>query len=773
MSKGNSALNSYLAAATLADLAAPSAASQDMEGIDDAASSDEAAGRDKAEAKLSPLTKLDSKKLVAAINEMLLGEIFTAAEKKERLILLERFLRGQTLDEDDVLEDLEDAMEAEDGEENESDSESEYYVEGGEESAPATAVASVGEEQDSSDAENYLLSKNPREREKQIKLILEQTSENIDSQNERMEAIKLAFNEELLKGKGSFPHRFLEKLYNLTELEAANLPKIENDPEYKIYEVYKPYEAHGSHLPHEPDRMLAAYQPQTSPEETRKQPAREVKAQQKLSDEDFRYKSIAASFVSLLSGGFSKTNIASMFPYPARMVEFEQGWYDFVSIISNYPPEILKSISGMQTYRGMPEIKLLDQLILWCKEQVGNPKQDSLLEESDSEYNKKVFALFSSIAGMQNGKGMPEIDSLKKLISWCGEQFEKPKQGDLLEEEMEEYNQKVFALFRSVTGMQSGKGIPKIESLNALLLWCKEQVAKPKQDGLSEVELEKSNSEYKKKVFALFSSVTGMQHGKGAPKIDSLNELILWCKEQVDKPKQDGLLEEARESDGEYKKKVFALLRSVTGMQHGKGMPKIDSLNELILWCEKRVDKSQQGGLSEVEAEEYSQKVFALFRSVTGMQNGKGMPKIESLSTLFSWCEEHSSSKEEESHDGYKKKVFELFSSVTGMQNGKGVPEIKSLGQLLLSHKQKNAAGPKPSFGDMSGPKDEDALPLPSVGNLPPAGQELNKSDKARSKRKGSTEKEAEEARDPSSSLAGPASSAAPAKKPKGKVHNN
>ena len=56
----------------------------------------------------------------------------------------------------------------------------------------------------------------------------------------------------------------------------------------------------------------------------------------------------------------------------------------------------------------------------------------------------------------------------------------------------------------------------------------------------------------------------------------------------------------------------MSLLKSITGMQHGKGMPKENDIAELKQWC------SIDGVVD-----------MSLLKSITGMQAGKGMLKRE------------------------------------------------------------------------------------------------------------------------------------------------
>jgi hypothetical protein len=59
----------------------------------------------------------------------------------------------------------------------------------------------------------------------------------------------------------------------------------------------------------------------------------------------------------------------------------------------------------------------------------------------------------------------------------------------------------------------------------------------------------------------IIKSITGMQHGLGLPDLNKLKELLNFCKENsVD-------------------------LKSITGMQHGLGLPDLKKLKSLVDWC--------------------------------------------------------------------------------------------------------------------------------------------------------------------------------------------
>ncbi|RAL57483.1 hypothetical protein BLD25_02395 [Candidatus Gracilibacteria bacterium GN02-872] len=91
---------------------------------------------------------------------------------------------------------------------------------------------------------------------------------------------------------------------------------------------------------------------------------------------------------------------------------------------------------------------------------------------------------FSSISGIQNKKGIPNLDELKKFIEFLK-------------------NEKLLEYLSSISSMQSGKGFPNLDELKMFIEFLK-----------------------KEKLLEYLSSISGMQNGKGIPHLDRLEELI-------------------------------------------------------------------------------------------------------------------------------------------------------------------------------------------------------------------------------------------------------
>ena len=215
--------------------------------------------------------------------------------------------------------------------------------------------------------------------------------------------------------------------------------------------------------------------------------------------------------------------------------------------------------------------------------------------------------LRASISSMYNNLGMPDRGEVEKLVASCSDD-----KGKLNEK-----------LFRSITGMQAGCGMPDLEALKALEVFCT-------KDGEFNQDL--------------FSSITGMQSGRGVP---DLNELPAFL-EALE------ALEVFCTKDGEFNQDLFS---SITGMQCGRGVPDLEALKALEVFCTKDGEFNQD-----------------LFRSITGMQNGCGVPNLEALRELKDFCIKSLIN----SGSAWQ----ELFSSICVMQIGSGIPEPAILAKL-------------------------------------------------------------------------------------------
>ncbi|RKW23356.1 hypothetical protein D8B46_03520, partial [Candidatus Gracilibacteria bacterium] len=182
---------------------------------------------------------------------------------------------------------------------------------------------------------------------------------------------------------------------------------------------------------------------------------------------------------------------------------------------------------------------------------------------------------FSSISGIQNKKGIPNLDELRKFIKFLK-------------------NENIFEYFSSVSGIQMGKGIPNLDELKMFIEFLKKE----------------NISEY-------FSSISGMQHGKGIPKLDDLKKFVDFLRNE----------------------NLFEYLSSISGMQTGRGIPNLDRLKELI---------------------NFTRNNQIPFSFVSSMQMGKGIPNLDELKKFIEFLKNEN--------------LFEYLSSISGMQNGKGIP---------------------------------------------------------------------------------------------------
>ena len=227
---------------------------------------------------------------------------------------------------------------------------------------------------------------------------------------------------------------------------------------------------------------------------------------------------------------------------------------------------------------------------------------EKLVASCSDDKGKLNEKLFRSITGMQAGCGMPDLEALKALEVFC------TKDG--------EFNQDLFS---SITGMQTGRGVPDLEALKALEVFC--------------TKGEKFNQD-------LFRSITGMQNGLGVP----------------DNKAQEKVkdLQDFCTKDKKFNQDLF---RSITGMQCGRGVPDLEALKALEVFCTKDGEFNQD-----------------LFRSITGMQNGCGVPNLEALRELKDFCIKSLIN----SGSAWQ----ELFSSICVMQIGSGIPEPAILAKL-------------------------------------------------------------------------------------------
>jgi len=121
-------------------------------------------------------------------------------------------------------------------------------------------------------------------------------------------------------------------------------------------------------------------------------------------------------------------------------------------------------------------------------------------------------------------------------------------------------------------------------------------------------------------------------------------------------------------------------LKSITGMQNGLGLPETAKLDTLLAWCKansvdlKSITGMQAGlGLPETAKLDtllaWCKANSVDLKSITGMQAGLGLPETAKLDTLLAWCKANSVD----------------LKSITGMQAGLGLPETAKLDTYLFS----------------------------------------------------------------------------------------
>ena len=136
----------------------------------------------------------------------------------------------------------------------------------------------------------------------------------------------------------------------------------------------------------------------------------------------------------------------------------------------------------------------------------------------------------------------------------------------------------------------------------------------------------------------LRASISSMYNNLGMPDRGEVEKLVASCSDDK----------------GKLNEKLF---RSITGMQAGCGMPDLEALKALEVFCTKDGEFNQD-----------------LFRSITGMQNGCGVPNLEALRELKDFCIKSLIN----SGSAWQ----ELFSSICVMQIGSGIPEPAILAKL-------------------------------------------------------------------------------------------
>ena len=188
--------------------------------------------------------------------------------------------------------------------------------------------------------------------------------------------------------------------------------------------------------------------------------------------------------------------------------------------------------------------------ISWIQNKKGIPNLDELRKFIKFLKNENIFEYFSSVSWIQMWKGIPNLDELKVFIEF------------LKKENISEY-------FSSISWMQNWKGIPKLDDFKRFIEFLK-----------------------KENLLEYFSSISWMQSWKGIPHLDELKKFIEFLKNE----------------------NLFEYLSSISWMQKWKGIPHLDRLKELI---------------------NFTRNNQIPFSFVSSMQNWKGIPDLKILWKLI------------------------------------------------------------------------------------------------------------------------------------------
>jgi len=280
-----------------------------------------------------------------------------------------------------------------------------------------------------------------------------------------------------------------------------------------------------------------------------------------------------------------------------------QLWRFCTQNLMSDPCGLLSSITGMQASQGLPDMTELDEFLVFCMTRCPDDPRKML----------------KSITAMQAKQGIPDLEVLDELWTFC----ERNGQGN------------PAGLLSSITGMQNGLGIPDFFELTNLLIYCEDYCV---INGLDNH-------------LGLLSSITGMQHKQGIPYHHELDGLLTFCRDFCENNGRDSPL---------------GMLSSITGMQHNKGIPNPNKLRDLLTFCVNNARDNPLGLLS----------------SITGMQHGKGIPNLKTLGNLFTICVNYG--------QGFP---LDLLSSITGMLHAKGIPEDLDELRNLLAFCENNGRG--------------------------------------------------------------------------------
>ena len=537
-------------------------------------------------------SKLDPQILLQAINEMLIQEIISDDEKKERLRFLEAYLRD--------LEETSDLIERDqeiDQEFRKEEMRRKPKIDAKSVSMDV-ATADVDEDYDDAAAEifsdseydydaefskeerRYFLPENPTEKERAIKLILKEEQKHIDFWNERVANIRSTFDEDSAE---EFRSKFLHTFYNF--IDDGNVDdNLEIKEKTTKTEKSKPKEA-GKDLDYIfPQKAMEEFEDLEGEEEATReqkesQKTRELKydlreiKKVKLSEEELRYKMVAASITSLLMGGFNKKSITSLFSNSKKsLLKFDQDWYQNMLFLTRLPHKILSSISGMNHNKGLPDLEELSAVLELCKEYIHKPEGANLVADEIMSYEQSLSSLFKSVTGMQDGKGLPDKEELRKFLELCKSYVYKPQGRDLTEAETTDYEQRFFSFVRLITGMRNSIGLPDEKELKEFLELCKSYVYKPQGRDLTEAE----TTDYEQRFFSFVKLIANILTRKKLPDKKELETFFELCKSYIQKP------EEAPTKTGIMNyERFFSFVDFVRKIRQHKGLPTKEELEEI------------------------------------------------------------------------------------------------------------------------------------------------------------------------------------------------
>ncbi len=259
--------------------------------------------------------------------------------------------------------------------------------------------------------------------------------------------------------------------------------------------------------------------------------------------------------------------------------------------------DTLRAFSSMNNGKGLPKQDEVKKVLGWPE-----------WKDEDGQFSMERFRAFSS---MNNGKGLPKQDEVKKVLGW-------PEWKD-------EDGQFSMERFRAFSSMNSSRGLPKQDEVKKVLGWP---------------EWKDEDGQFSMERFRAFSS---MNNGKGLPKQDEVKKVLGWP--------------EWKDEDGQFSMERF---RAFSSMNNGKGLPKQDEVKKVLGWPEW---KDEDGQFS-----------MERFRAFSSMNNGKGLPKQDEVKKVLGWPEW----KDEDGQ--FSMERFRAFSSVN---NGKGLPKQDEVKKVL------------------------------------------------------------------------------------------